>query len=218
MPDPGFRPHQWLRECPPPWPRRDDDEDRPAPRRWERAREPFEDHGAHEAFPGALVMDDMVAADDQLTTLRVLARYTALRVLLLAVAGRLRGRKLRAEQRIALEHLALLPGHDWERRGLERLVMLSREQPAPEIVDAIVTAAEAAAKRAHVMGAFALYRAAWDLALARAWWADAARAAHGIAAIARLEEARFSFRLWRRRAAALDCRADRPAADTPPGA
>lgn len=197
-----------LRERPPEWPHRDRDE-APEPRRWEREREPFEDDALPELYPGALVMDDLVVTDDDVATLRVLARYTVVRVLLLSSTGMLAGTRLRVERRVALEHLALLPAHDWERRALERLAMLCREAPAPEIIDAITIAAEAAAKRSQIMGAFTLYRAAYELACVEEWWAEAAQAARGISQLARLEEARYSVRLWRRRAGVLDRRAAR---------
>lgn len=199
---------RWLRERPPLWPPRDEDFG-PGPRRWEREPEPFEDDALPELYPGSLVIEDLVVTDDEVSTLRVLARYTVLRVLLLSACGRLRGGRLRVERRVALEHLALLPAHDWERRSLERLTMLCREELDPEIIAATIVAAEAAAKRSQVMGAFALYRAAYDLSCREAWWSEAAHSASGIARLARLEEARYSVRLWERRARVLDRRADR---------
>ena len=45
-----------LREMPPPWPRRNDenDEDEPERRqRWDREIEPFEEHGTAELYPGS---------------------------------------------------------------------------------------------------------------------------------------------------------------------
>lgn len=199
-----------LREQPPVWPRHDDG-DEPERRRWERDPEPFEDHSFPELYPGALVMEDLVATNDDVATVRVLARYTVIRVLLLSVSGRLAGTRLRVERRVALEHLSLLPDYDWERRALERVTMLCRLDPAPEIIEAINVAAECAAKRSHTMGAFALYRAAYELALLEEWWAAGAQCARGISQLARLEEARYSVRLWRRRAAVLEGRAVRDA-------
>lgn len=208
MPEHG-RPRR-LRERPPLWPRRNEG-DGPERHRWEREPEPFEDHALPELYPGALVMEDLVVTDDDVATVRVLARYTVIRVLLLSVSGALAGTKLRVERRVALEHLSLLPRHDWERRALERLAVLCREAPAPDIIDAINVAAEAAAKRSQTMGAFALYRAAYELACMEEWWGQAAQCARGIAQLARLEEARYSVRLWQRRAAVLEKRALRAA-------
>jgi hypothetical protein len=202
-----------LRERPPVWPRREDGRgDRPGRRPWEREREPFEEGALPELYPGSLAMEDMVPTEDDSATLRVLARYTVLRLLLLSISGALSGTKLRTERHIALDHLALLPEYDWERRSLERLARLCSETPAPELVQAATGAAEAAAKRSQAMGAFALYRTAYELAIAEEWWAEAAQVARGIAQLARLEEAGYSIRLWRKRAVVLDGRAARAAA------
>ncbi|MBR9988455.1 MAG: hypothetical protein KFH98_01810 [Gemmatimonadetes bacterium] len=207
-----------LRERPPPWPRRNH-RDGPGRRPWEREREPFEDLALPEIYPGALVMDDLDAVEDDLVTIRVLARYTVARLLILSVSGTLAGSSLRTERRVALEHLALLPQHDWERRGLERLAGLCGEEPDRELLDAATTAAEAAAKRSQILGAFTLYRAAYKLAIAQQWWAEAAQVARGITQLARLEDAHYSIRLWRRRAAVLEARALRAAeADDQSGA
>lgn len=208
---------QRLRERTPPWPRRNDDSDEPDRSRWERDPEPFEDGGVTELYPGALVMEDLTIGADDTATLRVLARYTVVRVLLPSVSGGLAGTALRLEQRIALEHVALLPPHDWERRALERLVMLCGESPRPPIIAGIIIAAEAAAKRSQVMGAFALYRTAYDIATSRHWWDGAALAARGVERLARLQEARHSVRLWERRAAVLERRAASGTGPPPPG-
>lgn len=199
----------WLRETPPSWPG-EDEQPEWLPRRWSRDQEPFEDDAATELYPGGLVMEDLVVDADETAAVRVLARYTVVRVLLLSTGGLLQGSRLRLERRVALEHLALLPDHDWERRRLEHLIGLCQPEPPAAIADAIIVAAEAAAKRSQVMGAFALYRAAYDLSRRHHWWAEAARAAHGIARLARLEEARYSIRLWERRARVLDRRAADP--------
>lgn len=215
-----------LRERPPAWPRRGSNDepeprrgsdDRPEPRRWWRQPESFEDGALPELYPGALVMEDLTATGDDVATLRVLARYTVARLFVLSVSGELTGSDLRTERRIALEHLGLLPEYDWERRALVRLAMRCREDHAIDVIEAATTAAEAAAKRSQPLGAFALYRAAYELAIGREWWAEAAQVARGIAQLARLEEASHSIRLWRRRSAVLDARALRAAeaADAP---
>src|SRR5919108_5123 len=74
------------------------------------------------------------------------------------------------ERRIATEHLALLPAGDWEGMALRRVNDLCAETPPRSLSSAILVTAEAAAKRAHTMGAFAFYRTAHRLAMqARAW-------------------------------------------------
>lgn len=197
-----------LRERRPRWPRRDE-EDRPERQRWNREREPFEDDAVAELYPGSLVMEDLSASTDDGSTLRILGRYTVIRVLLLSAAGILAGTALRVERRVALEHLALLPAGDWERRALERLARICRELPGADVAAAAFVAAETAAKLGHPMGAFALYRAGYEMSLGYGWWEPAAAAADGIARLARLEEARYSERLWERRAGVLARRAAR---------
>lgn len=203
-----------LREQPPRWPRRDagheaggDGEGHP----WLREPEPFEDRGMYEPYPGATVLEDFAVSEDDATSLRILARYTTARVLLLSMAGGLGGHKLRTECSVAREHLSLLPPHDWERRVLERLCDACRGLSGAAVVDAAIVAAEAAGKRGHVMGAYGLYRGAYEAARDRGWWLDAARAAWGIARLAELAEARRSTRIWRWRAGVLERRAQREA-------
>jgi hypothetical protein len=198
-----------LREHPPGWPWRGEE---PAGRqRWLRDPEPFEDRGALEAYPGATVLEDLTGPDEEMAALRVLARYTAVRLLLLAVGGLLHGPKLRTERRVALGHLALLPAHDWERHALERLCAQAGHAPGPDVVNSAIVAAESAAKRGHGMGAFALYRAAFEIARVNGWWEEGARAAGGVERLAALNEAPWSARLWHRRAAVLQRRARRAA-------
>jgi hypothetical protein len=200
-----------LREQPPVWPQRAEEQEWERPR-WDREREPFEEGGLVEAYPGATVLDDLQDTAEEAAVLRILARYTVIRVLLLASCGRLLGPKLSAERRVAMEHLALLPPKDWERHALERLAQICTERPVQSVADAALVAAECAAKRDHVLGAFALYRAAYDLSRSRGWWQLAARAAAGMARLAQLQEARVSTRLWRWRERVLATRAQRPEA------
>jgi hypothetical protein len=203
-----FRKSGWthrLRELPPAWPWADGEEPA-ARRRWLREPEPYEERGAFEPYPGATVLEDL-DGQDEAGSVRILARYATIRVMILASGGTLAGEALRTERRIARQHLALLPGHDWERHALDRLAGLSRPGPEPGIADAAIIAAESAAKRGHSMGAFALYRAAWDVARDNGWWDAAARAARGISRLARLDEAAWSTRLWGRRAAVAERRA-----------
>jgi hypothetical protein len=192
-----------LHEHTPRWPHRRSDPG-PGRERWLREPEPFEDRSIHEPYPGATVLEDMNAAVDAPAALRILARYTVIRVLLLTALGRLRGSKLRAEQRIAKDHLALLPRQDWERHSLERLAMTCAETPDVAVVDAAIVAAEAAAKRGHVMGGLGLYRAAYELARDRAWFEAASRAAAGVEQLARMNEARRSTRTWRWRTRVME--------------
>jgi hypothetical protein len=197
----------WLREKPPGWPRREPERDQPQRQRWLREPEPYEDHGIFEPYPGAMVLEDLPESGEEGASLRILARYTVIRTLQLSTAGVLEGRALRTERRSALAHLALLPKHDWERQRLERLTRLCEDEPLPEVVDAALIAAECAAKRSQRMGAFALYRAGFEVAMARGWWGNAARCAGGIARLARLDELPVSARVWTWRRRVLEARA-----------
>jgi hypothetical protein len=197
----------WLREHTPGWPEHDEDGGS-VHDRW-RPMEPFEAPADCDVYPGATALDDLEDAPDGAECARILVRYTVLRVFLLSAAGWLTGPRLRTERRIALEHLMTLPAHDWERRTLERLNSLCRETTTTALIAAAKAAAEAAAKRGHCMGAFAFYRAAFNLSRRRGWWAEAADVARCVSRLARLEEARYSERLWARRARVLERRVQR---------
>lgn len=197
----------WLRERPPVWPRREPD---PEPERHPpiRAREPYEPGGMSDLFTGSGTIEDMEQEQDE-ENLRVLVRYTVCRLLGLTCSALLTGRELRIERRVAHEHLALLPAHDWERRLLGRVVDLCRETPAPSIFGPLLLAAESAAKRGHNHGAFDLYRLGYRLAKSRGWWMEAERTTEGVARLAQLDEAPFSARLWRKRGYVLRRRIER---------
>jgi hypothetical protein len=197
----------WLREQPPVWPRRGAERDEPQRQRWLREPEPYEERGIFEPYPGAMVLEDLPQSGEEAASVRILARYTVIRTLELSSAGVLEGRALRTERRIALAHLALLPRHDWERQRLERLTRLCEDEPVPEVVDAAIIAAECAAKRSQRMGAFALYRAGFEVAMPRSWWGEAARCAGGIARLAQLDELPVSARIWTWRRRVLEARA-----------
>lgn len=203
-----------VREEQPFWPKRPRPAERAAPERWRRAPEPWETPYGIERYPGATVLEDWeLTEDDPAGTVRVLARYAVIRVVMLTEAGLLRGVKLLTERRIATEHLALLPAQDWERMALRRVNDLCAETPPPSLPAAMLVAAEAAAKRGHVMSAFAFFRAAHHLAMVAQGWDEAARAARGIARLARLDEAPYSTRLWEWRATILERRVERERAD-----
>jgi hypothetical protein len=221
-----------VREDPPSWPKRQRIPRTGGPERWRRQPEPWETPYGVERYPGATVLEDWeLTLEDRMSTARVLARYAVIRVVLLSEAGLLRGVKLFTERRIATEHLALLPADDWERMTLRRVNDLCAETPPPGLPAAILVAAEAAAKRGHVMSAFAFFRTAHHLAMAARAWDEAGRAARNIARLARMDEARYSTRLWEWRATVLEGRAtrerealaaqkwaDQEAADSSPGA
>ena len=198
----------WLRERPPMWPRREGEPDPHGDGFGTRPREPYEPGGLAEFYAGSATIEDMESEGGE-ENLRVLARYTVARLLSLATSGQLTGRDLRIERRVALQHLELLPAHDWERRLLEQLVGHCRDTITPPIFGPLLLAAESAVKRGQNYGAFDLYRAGYHLGVSRGWWEEAERSATGVARLARLDEARVSARLWRRRARVLAHRAQR---------
>lgn len=204
-------PEPHVREQAPHWPRRaDEPEDQPSRQRWRREPEPFEEGGLVELFAGAAVLQD---AADGADNLRILVRFVVARLLGLAASGRIGAAELRIERRLALDHLRLLPRHDWERRLLEQLVAYCRQNIGHGVMGILLVAAEASAKRGHSYGAFDLYRSGFDLSRARGWWEDAQRCADGIARLAVLEEAHRSATLWRRRARVMYRRAEAAAVD-----
>jgi hypothetical protein len=193
-------------ERPPVWPLADEESWPVGRQRWRRDPEAYEDRALCEPYPGATVLEDLEDAADDATTLRILARFTVIRILLLTRAGQLAGPKLRTEQRVAAAHLAMLPSHDWERRALENLADACSERRSPAPLEFVRMCAEAAAKRSHRMGAFALYRAGYEAAVDARWWEEAAVFAGGISRLARSEEARVSSRVWGWRAHVLETR------------
>jgi hypothetical protein len=211
-----------LREEPARWPDRGRERDEPHRQRWLREPEPYEDRALFEPYPGATVLEDLAVPAEDGVPLRVLARYTVIRILLLGMAGTMAGAALRTERRIAMRHLALLPKHDWERLTLERLTAECCDNPEPGIMATVIIAAECAAKRGQPMGAYALYRGAFELGRRNGWWDEAARCAAGIERLARLDEAHVSARVWGWRCRVLEGRGqrdrERTADGTPDGA
>jgi hypothetical protein len=200
---------EWPRRGRPPRWREDGDEGNAGVRRWLRDPEPFEPRSAWESHPGAVVLEDMTPERDEAEIARILARFTVVRLFVLWSSGRLAGPKLQTERRVATEHLALLSPRDFERRSLERLTALCREEAGREAVMAALPPAMSAARDEHVMGAFSLYRAAFEVAVSRGWWEEATLAASGIARLARMYEALRSHRTWTWRARVCSGRGDR---------
>jgi hypothetical protein len=205
---------QWqLRESGQQWPRgghrrnpaRADSS--PGRQRILREPEPFERRGDNEGYPGGKVLEDLLPGETtEPETLRVLARYTVVRLFQLWGLHGLTGAKLLTERRVATQHLKMLPPHDWERRSLDKLTLLCRDWPSRAAVLASLAPAEAAAKRGHGNGAFALYRTAFEIALHHGWLEDAVPAAAGIARLARMYEAPRAARLWTWRARVTEVR------------
>ena len=200
----------WTRRAPV-WPL--DEGVRETPGRWDREPDPWERD--HQGPDDTAVLEDLILTLGNLPgAAGVLARYAALRLTLRAAAGLDRGPVLEEARLDAARYIAL-PGAagEAERRALGTAIRLASAHPPPEIVDALIAATLAAARRGHDAGARALGRAAYGLALERDWPAQAARAAHAMADMAREDGSPRAHRRWRRRAAVLECRAQDPDAE-----
>jgi len=166
------------------------------PERWESRDELFE---------GATVLEDLVTAGGSTAeSAAILARYVVLRLALRAVRGRSRGATYVQERGAAVTYLASYRPSDLrEHLALASIVRLSGEEPDRALASALIEAGGHAARLGHSAGAFALCRAAYELALEHGWWLESARAAASVARQAAAGGGRHSTRLWRRRARVL---------------
>jgi hypothetical protein len=170
------------------------------PELWERR---------YEAFTGELVLEDPVRR--RFDTTLVLARYLTLRVAAHAASDDWSAFLPEVERALALEYLGALPSRMPERRWL-RAVLTSIDGAGlvvPGTVSRLSAAAAAASKRGHRCGAFALWRAAYELACRRGWEGAAGRVARAIARAAAAGRGRRAERLWSRRARVHELRAAR---------
>jgi hypothetical protein len=205
----GWQGKEWIH-----WP--GGGEEPEPPRRWQRAREPWEQDD--DGFDGEAVLRDLPAADERAG--RIIARYLAVALLRRAVRDRASLAELAVEREEAAAYTAALTGAgpmQREARALRALVALARAEPPRRTLQFLQEAAEAALGGGQAWGAFGLQREAYWLAVERRWWPEAARAATMIGRIAERGGGRWSARLWRMRARVLDRRALRQAADGPAG-
>jgi hypothetical protein len=157
-----------------------------------------------EAYPGATVLDDLPAAEGDLeATRRVLARFAALRSVLLALGGHA-GAMLAEEQRTALSYIDTLPAMDAERIVLARLVSCAAVRVRRAVAACALDAADLADAGGHEAGAFWLRYTAYVLACEAAWREEALGAARAICRSSADAGAERAARLWRRRVAALE--------------
>lgn len=186
---------------------------RALPARWRRKREPWEVEW--EAFDGAYVLEDLPTSQSEQESARIIARYLALRLVLLAARTRPAAATLAAEQVAAAAYLPMVgPPGGAESQALDRAIRLTGSPPSRSLCEALCRAGDEAVKAMHFAGAFALCRTAYHLGL-EAWTPVAAqKAAERITDIARLAGGRRSVRLWSRRARVL---ARRAAAETAGG-
>src|SRR5690606_27794704 len=164
---------------------------------------------------GRTVLEDLeLCAGDAAETTLVLARYATLRLVLAALAGELRGAGLAAEREAAAEYLEAVPPRFGERRWLRALADLAGLKAPRAVCGVLIGAGREAGRLSHQASTFALYRAAYAIALRAGWSAEGARAATALAALAEAGGGHWSVKRWRRRARVLARRAarERPAA------
>ncbi len=160
-------------------------------------------------FPAESVLRDLApdgGADDALA---IVARFAALRVVLLATDRSLDGPALSAERDAALAYAAGVPAGA-EARVLGQIARLAGPGPDGSTRDLprlLVAAASAAERRGHVHGAFGLLHTAWTLGRATGNWREAAGAARAIGELSERSGARRAARLWSRRARSSERRA-----------
>lgn len=163
---------------------------------WQRTSEPY--------F-GAVVLEDLEdTRADAAAAQRVLARFAALRLVLLVLDGAMPKRDIAEERTIAEAYVHALPAADAERRALARMIAAAASSRRREIAIQALEAAEHATRQGHAAGAFWLYRAAYTLGHANQWMAESLRAATALAAAARAGHARKAARTWRRRARTIE--------------
>jgi hypothetical protein len=176
------------------------------PTRWDRAPEPFEE--TEDVVPGETILRDLaVGTQTAGSATRILARFAAVRLLSVALDRPRPLKGLSRERRLAAQYTDLLRAPPGEAKALRAIVALARYSPPRRIAEFLNDAGRAAHRSRHLWGAFAVYREAYRLAVARGWHAEAAAAARGVAGVADEAGARHSVRLWQRRARVLQRRA-----------
>lgn len=166
-----------------------------APELWERRGEPY---------PGAVVLEDLPdAVGDVAATERIVARFAATRLVVLALRGGQAPAAMEEERTIARSYVELLaPGA--ERRALERLIALTAQRLGRALTRCAIEAGDRAAASGERAGAFWLHHIGYALATGAGWRSEALRAARRIERAARSAGAGRSERLWRRRVLALE--------------
>ncbi len=161
------------------------------PERWARERE---------TYPGEIVLRDLEHAPGDAAL--IVARFAAVRVLLLAGAGRLDPEEVRG----AAGYIAVLPR---EHRAVLRPLLDALASPPALLPAALGRAADAAARAGHRSGAFGLLRIRYYLALELGAWTEALDAATRLAGLTARHDAPGAAARWRRRMTALRSRGRR---------
>lgn len=173
---------------------------------WERAVELYPSElwqRTAEPYPGAIVLEDLVREPaDAAAAQRILARFAAVRLVLIAVDGGLAKREIAEERTLAQTYVDALPPGDAERDVLARMMLAAATGHRREIAIQAIEAGDHAARHGHDAGAYWLHRTAYALSHAARWRPESLRAAGAIAAAARAGGAPNAARAWRRRARA----------------
>jgi hypothetical protein len=152
-----------------------------------------------------MVLEDLMAASgDVEAAQRILARFAATRLILIVLSGGLTAPELEVERAIARTYIEVLPPGDAERRVLLRLTARTSKRLRRPVTVCALEAADLAAAREHLAGAYWLHLTAYALAFASGWRAEALRAARSIERSAKAAGATGSARDWRRRVLALE--------------
>jgi len=168
-------------------------------RRHDRPREMWEKQT--ELFAGETALGDLGPHIDPVDANLILARYFTVRAVLRA-AEAAPDALLDVELDTARDHLSSVPRHRTERRWLMAVLasIATGSGASAATVSRLAAAAAAASRGAHRHGAFALWKAGWDVATRSRWHVQAGRIAGAIAGAAGQAGARRSSRLWARRA------------------
>lgn len=158
-----------------------------------------------EDYPAATVLEDLLGAvGDGDAAARIVARFSATRMVLLVLQGSVDAEELAVERAIARSYVEALPHGDAERRVLGRLLALTRSHVRRAVCTCANEAGDLARSLDHDAGAFWLHYLAYTAGRAFGWQEEALRAARAIEEAAGSRGAAYSERLWRGRVAALE--------------
>lgn len=155
-------------------------------------------------FPGAVALNGLSqVVGDELATLRIVARFTTLRFVMVAQGMAPAAGRPRSERAAARAYVRVLPPGP-ERRCLRRLIQCARRGPLRELADLALGVAARAAMGGHPGGAQAYRQLAYRLSLKGHAPDTAARAARSIARAAFEAGDVAMTRQWELRARNLD--------------
>jgi len=159
----------------------------------------------HEPFSGELVLHDLDQLEpDQHPQARIIMiRFLAAQFLTNTLRGDWPEHLLRLQRSAALNALGTGSLLDRELRLLRSALQHCTGEWPPAAAGFLLRSAAAARLRTHQAGALALYRLAYELAVGRGWWAEAAAAALEIATFGALLGDAAARTHWQRRARVL---------------